>query len=166
MFQLYINKLTMKEYALAICLSLLTILAPIKAFIIIIGLFTLSDTALGIYATIKMNGIKSFRSNKLFNIVIKTFFYMGAILLAFVIDKYIFDGSIMGIKLLMAKVITLLFCYIELKSLDETSIKLGNKSLWVLLKELFAKGKELKKDLGDLIDDKKDEENSSESKEK
>jgi len=150
------NNLLMKEYILALLISLLTVLAPIKAFIIIIGLFVLSDTALAIYATINLNGIKSFRSNKLFNIVIKTFFYMGAILLAFLLDKYIFDGSIMSVKLLIAKAMTLLFCYIELKSIDETSIKLGNKSIWVHFKELFAKGKELKKDLGDIIEDKKE----------
>jgi hypothetical protein len=150
------NNSSMKEYILALFISLLTILAPIQAFIIIIALFVASDTALAIYATITLNGIKSFRSNKLFNIVIKTFFYMGAILLAFLVDTYIFSGSIMSVKLLMAKAMTLLFCYIELKSIDETSIKLGNKSIWVHFKELFAKGKELKKDLGDIIEDKKE----------
>lgn len=71
----YINKLTMKEYILAIFISLLTILAPIKAFIVTIGLFVLADTALAIYMTIKLNGIKSFRSKKLFNVVVKTFLY-------------------------------------------------------------------------------------------
>ena len=110
----------MKEYILAIFISLLTILAPIKAFIVTIGLFVLADTILAIYMTIKLNGIKSFHSNKLFNVVVKTFFYMGAILLVFLLDKYIFDGSMFGVKLLMAKAMTLLFCYIELKSLDET----------------------------------------------
>lgn len=150
------NNLLMKEYILALFISLLTILAPIQAFIIIIGLFVVSDTALAIYWTVKVNGVKSFRSNKLFNIVVKTFFYMGAILLAFLVDTYIFSGSIMSVKLLMAKAMTLLFCYIELKSIDETSIKLGNKSIWIHFKELFAKGKELKKDLGKIIEDDED----------
>lgn len=153
---LYNKNLTMKEYLLGLVISVLTILAPIKAFIIIIALFVCSDTAIGIYATIKLNGLSSFRSNKLFNIVIKTFFYMGAILLAFLMDNYVFDGSILGVKMLLAKAMTLLFSYIELKSIDETSIKLGNKSIWVLFKELFAKGKELKHDLGEIIDDKDD----------
>lgn len=156
MLKFYINKLTMKEYALAICLSILTILAPIGVFISTIGVFVIADTILAIYTTIKLNGLKSFRSNKLFNIVVKSFFYMGAIILAFLLDKFIFEGSIFGISLLMSKAMTLLFCFIELKSLDETSIKLGNKSIWVLFRELFAKGKELKKDLGDIIDNKEE----------
>lgn len=153
----HINQIKMKEYILALFISLLTILAPIQAFIIIIGLFVISDTAIAIYATITLNGIKTFRSNKLFNIVIKTFFYMGAIILAFLLDKHIFDGSIMGVKLLLSKAMTLLFCYIEFKSIDETSIKLGNKSIWVHFKDLFSKGKELKHDLGDIIEDDKKE---------
>jgi hypothetical protein len=74
---------------------------------------------------------------------------MTAITLAFLVDTHIFDGSILGIKILICKALTLMFIYIELKSIDESSMKLGNKSLWVLIKELFNKGKELKKDLGE-----------------
>lgn len=153
---LLINESKMKTYIIATLISLLAVLAPIKAFIIIISLFVIADTILALYMTITLNGIKSFRSNKLFNLVIKSFFYMGAIVLAFVIDTFIFDGSILSVKLLITKAITLMFCYIELKSIDETSMKLGNKSIWVHLKDLFNKGKELKKDLGDIVDDKKE----------
>jgi hypothetical protein len=153
---LYTNNITMKEYLLALLISALTVIAPIKAFIITIALFVLSDTALAIYWTIKTNGIESFKSNKLFNVVVKTFFYMGAILLAFMVDTYIFEGVLLGIKLLMTKSVTLLFCWIELKSLDETNMKLGNKSIWVHFKELIGKSKDIKKDLNDVIEDKKE----------
>lgn len=156
---LFLSKITpqeMKSTLIGLFISLLTVLAPIKAFIIIISLFVVADTSLAIYTTIKLNGMVSFRSNKLFNVVIKTVFYMGGILLAFLLDTFIFGGVIMGISLLLAKGVTLLFSYIELKSLDETSMKLGNKSFWILLKELFAKGKELKADLGDIMKDKKE----------
>jgi len=37
-------------------------------------------------------------------------------------------------------------------------MKLGNKSFWILLKDLFAKGKELKTDLGNILgQDKKED---------
>jgi hypothetical protein len=49
---------------------------------------------------------------------------------------------------------TTLWIYIEIKSLDESSIKLGNKSFWVLLKEMVNKLKD-KKDLNDIIEDNK-----------
>ena len=150
------NNLNMKEYILALLISALTVIAPVKAFIITIALFVLSDTFLGIYWTIKQNGIKSFKSNKLFNIVVKSFFYMGAILLAFLVDNFIFEGVILGVKLVLTKAITLLFCWIELVSLNETSMKLGNKSIWVHFKELISKSKDIKKDLGEIIEDKKE----------
>ena len=111
----------MKEYILALAISVLTVIAPAKAFIVTIALFVLSDTALAIYWTITRNGMKSFKSSKLFNVVVKTFFYMGVILLAFLVDTFIFEGTLLGVKLLLTKGLTLMFCWIELKSIDETS---------------------------------------------
>jgi hypothetical protein len=153
------NNLTMKEYLLALAISALTVIAPAKAFVVTISLFVLADTALAIYWTVSTKGWQSFKSSKLFNIVVKSFFYMSAILLAFLVDTFIFEGSLLGIKLLLTKGITLMFCWIELKSIDETSMKLGNKSIWVHFKELIGKSKDIKKDLNDVIeDDKKKEE--------
>lgn len=150
--------LSMKEYILALGISALTVIAPAKAFIVTISLFVLSDTALAIYWTITKNGMESFKSSKLFNVVVKTFFYMGAILLAFLIDTFIFEGVLLGIKLLITKGLTLMFCWIELKSIDETSMKLGNKSIWIHFKELISKSKDIKKDLNDVIEEPKKKE--------
>ena len=145
----------MKEYLLIAFLSLITILSPVKPFVILITLFVGADTIFAIIGNIKKYGIKSFKSNKLFNIVIKTFFYSFSIIGLYLIDKYIFEDDMFGIKLLLTKIITMLWCYIEIKSIDETSMKyFNNKSVWVLLKELFNKGKEFKKDLNEIIDDK------------
>jgi hypothetical protein len=66
----------------------------------------------------------------------------------------IFWGALFYI-ILAAKTMTTLWIYIEIKSLDESSIKLGNKSFWVLLKEMVNKLKDIKKDLNDIIEDNK-----------
>lgn len=108
------------------------------------------DTFFGIYASIKIDGMSSFRSHKLFNVVVKLFFYLASIILAFGIDKYIFDGTLFNIKYLLPKGITMLWIYIEIKSLDESSIKIGNKSVWILLKEFIDKLKNIKTDIGNL----------------
>lgn len=138
-------------------ITLLTIVGsfftPIKALILLTILFVVADTIFGIYATVKLHGKDSFRSGKLFNIVIKTFFYSSTIVLSFLIDKFIFNGSINGISFLLSKAATLFWIYIESKSLDETSIKLGNRSVWVIAKEAILKYQSLKKDIN-----KKDEE--------
>lgn len=119
-------------------------------------LFVFIDTASGIYVTIKINGINSFKSHKFFNVVVKLFFYLTSIIIAYIIDIHILGGVLFSVKFLLSKAITILWIYSEIKSIDENSIKLGNKPFWEQIKELIIKLKDLKKDLNDLINDKKE----------
>lgn len=144
----------MKSFLIGFAITILTVLAPIKGLILTIGLAVLVDTAFAIYVSVKLKGIKSFRSHKFFNIAIKTFFYCSAIVMMFLIDKFIFGGSIWGFDLLLTRGLSLLFVYGELKSIDESSMKLGNKSIWTLLKELVNKAKKIKTDINGIVEDK------------
>ena len=134
----------------AIITTFLIFITPIYGLLSIITFAVVFDTLFAIYVSIKLNGIKSFRSTKLFNVVVKTFFYMGSIIFAFMIDKYMFEGKILDIPYLISKVITFVWLYIEIKSIDETSMKLGNRSLWVIVKEIINKGKSFKKDINEI----------------
>ena len=136
----------------AIITTFLIFITPIYGLLSIITFAVGFDTIFAIYVSIKLNGIKSFRSTKLFNVVVKTFFYMGSIIFAFMIDKYMFEGKILDIPYLISKVITFVWLYIEIKSIDETSMKLGNRSLWVIVKEIINKGKSFKKDINEIKD--------------
>lgn len=137
----------------SLILAFISFLSPIYGIIFLLSLAVMTDTVFAIYATIKLNGIKSFQSNKLFNLAIKTFFYMGSLLLAFTIDTVIVGSNKMfGIDLLFSKAVAVLWIYIEIKSIDETSIKLGNKPLLILIKEIVKVFGKLKKDMGSLID--------------
>lgn len=127
--------------------SLATFLIPIHGLLLLMMLFIATDTAFGIYSTVKRKGWKSFRSTKLFNVVVKSFFYLFSIVLAFLIDKYLFQINLFGVAYLASKSMALVWIYIEIKSIDETSVKLGNRSIWVVLKEMVAKAAEFKKDL-------------------
>ena len=135
----------------SLILAFISFLSPIYGIIFLLSLAVMTDTIFAIYATIKLNGIRSFQSNKLFNLAIKTFFYMGSLLLAFTIDTFIVSSNTMfGIELLFSKVIAILWIYIEVKSIDETSIKLGNKPLLTIMKEMINVFKSLKKDIGNI----------------
>ena len=125
-------------------------ITPIKGMLLLISFAVSFDTLFAIYVSIKQKGISSFKSTKLFNIVVKTFFYMGAILFAFLIDTYIFEKKLLDIHYLISKIVSFIWLYIEIKSIDETSQKLGNKSLWVIFKDLIAKAKDLKKDINEI----------------
>lgn len=131
-------------------LSCLTVLAPIKGLIILLTLLVGADTIFGIYAAVKLGGKNKFKSTKLFNIVVKTFFYVGSLVVVFLADLYIFGGSIYAIPFLLSKITALFWFYIEVKSIDETSMKLGNKSLWVIIVEIIKKAKQFKQDLNDI----------------
>ena len=133
-------------------ITFLVFLTPIKGLICLISFAVGFDTVFAIYVAIKQKGIGAFRSTKLFNIVVKTFFYMSTILFAYLIDTYIFDKKLFDIPLLVSKIITFVWLYIEIKSIDETSMKLGNRSLWVIFKDLISKAKDLKKDINEIKD--------------
>ncbi len=130
--------------------TFLLFITPIHGLLILISTAVFFDTFFAICMNVKLKGWRSFSSTKLFNIVVKTFFYMSTILLAYLIDQHIIEGSLFNVKNIISKTITFVWIYIEIKSIDETSMKLGNKSFWVILKELIGKTKDLKKDINDL----------------
>ena len=130
-------------------LTILTFLTPIKFLVLMVVGFILLDTILGVYSTIKLNGRKSYKSSRFFNIVIKTFFYTSTILLFFLVDNFILGGSLWGIPYLLSKSISVLWIYAETKSMDETSIKLGNRPIFDIIKEMVFRFKDLKKDLNE-----------------
>ena len=142
-------------YLLTFCktifFAMITFLAPIKGLLLITGLCVLLDTFFAIYTTIKLNGWESYQSTKLFNIVVKSFFYLGSIILAFFVDTHIIEkNTLFGVNLLVSKVVTIFWIYIEVKSIDETSQKLGNKSFYFTIKNLLTKLKDLKKDINEM----------------
>lgn len=140
----------MKTFIEGLIFATLTFLAPVKGLIILIMLFVAFDTIIGIWASMKA-GYK-FRSSRLFNLAVKTFFYTGSILLGFLIDKFVFGGPVFGVNMLSAKIATIVFCYIETKSIDEKSVMLGNRPIWVILKEFIKKAKSIKNDIKNLTE--------------
>jgi hypothetical protein len=125
-----------------------TFLAPISGIIYTLLFFTLLDTVFGIYRVVRMEGVKGLKSTKLFNVVVKLFFYLGATIGMFFIDKFILNGTkIMNIEFILTKAMAVSFIYIEVKSMDETSVKLGNRSIWVVFAEMIQKFKQIKKDI-------------------
>ena len=144
------------EKLVVILFAIFTILTPIHGMLITMFLFVLSDTVIGIYTTVKTKGWKSFSSHKLFNIVPKMFLYLGTIILTYLVNFHILNFSILGIDLVFCKTITMLWVYVELKSIDESIVKLGYRSIWVIFKEALFKIKDIKKDISDI----RNEENS------
>ena len=140
----------MKSFIVYLATAFAVIISPIQALLLIMIAFILFDTSLGIYTTIKLEGVAGFKSTKLFNVVVKSFFYLTSIILAFMLDVHMFDSKLLGIPLLLCKAMTMVWIYIEVKSMDESSMKLGNKSMWTVLAEAVRRVKKIKKDLNEI----------------
>ena len=136
-----------KESFFALCIIFGTFLAPIKGMVLLVIMAIAVDTTFGIYNAIKN---KEYQSDKLFNVVVKTFFYSFSVLFAFIVSKEIFESELFGIKYLSVKLVTAFWIYIEMKSIDETSVKLGNKPFVEIIRSFMKKAKEFKKDLNEL----------------
>lgn len=124
-----------------------TFLTPIYGMVALVAVSVFLDTCAGVYVARKNN---DFQSDKLFNIVVKTFFYMSTILLALLIDTHIFETKIANISYLSSKAVTMFWIYIECKSLDEKSQKLGNKPFHEILSALIKRIKSWKKDINEI----------------
>jgi hypothetical protein len=135
---------------IATIFSILTFLSPVTGLIIIMIGFILLDTAAGIYVSVKLGGWKAFQSDKLFNLSVKSFFYCFSIILAYLIDMFIFGGKLQGVDFLLSKLMTVAWVFIEIKSLDEKSIKIGNKPFTVLIRDFIKYVKQLKKNINEI----------------
>lgn len=141
------------EKIMVILFAIFTVLTPIHGMVMLIFLFVLLDTITGIYVVVKKEGWTKFNSHKLFNIVPKLFLYTITIIMSFAIDEIIFKNGIMDIKDVFAKTITMVWIYIEVKSINENSQKLGNKSFWLIIKDILFKIKDIKKNINDIKKD-------------
>jgi|688.fasta_scaffold723684_2 hypothetical protein len=134
-------------------LTITTFLAPIQGLLLMLILMIAIDTLMAIYVSVKMNGWKSFRSAMLRKgMTSKVFLYLGTVMLAFMADKFIMGGSAFGIANLLSKGLASIWIYSEVKSMDENSMKLGNRSFFVVSKEFFKKMTGYKEEAKKLIE--------------
>lgn len=145
---LYALLLKIKTETGILLLTFLSFISPITGLFLMVGIAVALDTVAGIYIARKKN---TFCSNSLFNIVVKTFFYMSTILLAYLADKNLMiDEKLFGIPYFISKITAVFWMYIEAKSLDEKSQKLGNKPFTVIVSNLIKWVKSIKKDINEI----------------
>jgi phage-related holin len=143
----YYYLLKFKSEILVLLFTFFTFLTPIFGMVSLVACAVALDTSAGIYVARKKN---NYQSDKLFNIVVKTFFYMSTILLAYLIDVYIFEHKLANIGYLSSKAVTMFWLYIEAKSLDEKSVKLGNKPFHEIMTAFIKRIKAWKKDINEI----------------
>lgn len=74
---------------------------------------------------------------------------MGTILMGYMVDKYLIGITLFNIPLLGTKIMTLLWCWVEIQSINENSIRIGNRSIWTIISDMIGRFKNIKKDIQD-----------------
>ena len=133
--------------------AILTFLAPIKGLILLLIFFITFDTLMAIYVAVKTKGWKSFTSALLRKgMTSKVILYLGTVILAYMVDVYIMEGTLFGINHLLCKGLSSIWIYAEVKSMDENSMKLGNKSFFIICKDFVQKISGYKEEVKKIID--------------
>lgn len=151
---------TIKTKLITVLGIFLAFVAPIHGLLIAVGFAIVLDTVMGILKAKKLNGWKSITSRKLSHIISKMVLYQSAVIMFFFIDVFImsdFISMFSKIPFFLTKMIGALLCFIELKSIDENIKIITGKSLWDRFKEMLSRGKELKEEISELTESKKED---------
>jgi hypothetical protein len=154
---LFATKLQLKYLFMAA----IGLLSPIKYLLVLVGLFILMDTILGIWNA-KKQQIK-ITSAKLSAVLSKMFVYQAIVILAYIIDVNLLGGIVglfVDVPLIVTKIATLMVLVNESYSIDEKIRSLNDeKGIWFYFTRSLKVAKVLKKETKDLIGDlDKDEE--------
>jgi len=140
----------LKTKLVLLATSFLSILSPVMPMIYIAFFVILIDTGFGIWRSVKKGGWKAFRSRRLSHTLSKAFLYSGAILMVFLIEKYIAGdliGHFISVDLVMTKMIAFFCVATEIKSINESYEDVTGKNMIKAIREFVTRAKEEAKDL-------------------
>ena len=137
----------MKIYLSSILTALLLFFAPIKGIILMVALATILDTCFGLWKAKKLDEeitSKIFRNG----LVPKLVSYVAAVMLIYASDVFIINAltlSVISVEFISTKIIALVLLSIEVKSMDESFVKVRGYSFIDKIKVIIAKLKDVKK---------------------
>ena len=139
----------MKIYLSSVLFSLVLFFAPIKGIILMVALSTIIDTCFGVW---KAKSLKEPITSKMFRngLVPKLLSYIAVVMLVFSSDVFIINGltlSVVSVEFISTKVIALVLLSVEVKSMDESWIKVKGYSFIDKIKAIILKLKDVKKEL-------------------
>ena len=139
----------MKIYLSSVLTALVLFFAPIKGIILIVALATIIDTCFGVWKSIKL---KEPVTSKIFRngLVPKLLSYIAVVMLVYASDVIIINAltiSVVSVKFISTKIISLILLSIEVKSMDESFVKVKGYSFIDKSKLIINKLKDIKKEL-------------------
>lgn len=138
----------MKTIVNYLIVSLCLMFAPIKGLLIAVGMAIALDTIMGIFKAIKIK--EEITSRRMSNIVSKFVLYEMAILLLFIIDKFLlgeFFKLWFQIDNFFTKVVSIILIFIEMTSIKENFEIAFKINIWDLLKKTIQRAKYIKNEI-------------------
>lgn len=149
--QLNILLHTLHTKWLSLMSIIIAFLMPISGLLFLVGFVIILDTITGVWKSIK-NKVP-ITSRGLSAIISKMLLYEITVVLFYMIDHFILNGIIkhfFSVDLLCTKVLSLILISIEVMSINENYKAVKGLDLWQAMKNLFARAKEIKKEVDDI----------------
>ena len=149
--QLAILLSSIQKYIIQLLAVISAFFLPISGILFLIGFAILVDTITGIWKAKKLK-IK-ITSRGLSAIVSKLFLYEVAVILTYLIDKFILNDIILqffSVPLMLTKILSLVLVSIEAISISENYKAVKGIDIWSSLKRLLQRSKEIKQDLNGI----------------
>ena len=146
--QLSILLSSIQKSSLQLLAVVSTFFLPITGILFLIGFAILVDTITGIWKSKKL-GIP-ITSRKLSAIISKLMLYEVAVILFYLIDRFILNDIILvffSIPLMLTKILSLVLVSIEVISISENYKAVKGIDLWQAMKLLFARARDIKQDI-------------------
>jgi len=137
--------------AKAVVLPLITFFAPVCNIILLLLTLIFVDTATGLWKC-KRLGVK-ITSKGLSAFISKIFLYCGGVLLVYGVDYLLVNDLLLiffSVELLITKIISMIFAFVELISINENWKEVKGFDLWERAKDLTKRAKAIKKEVKDL----------------
>ena len=128
-----------------------TFLMPISGLLFLVGFVILLDTITGVWKSIK-NKVP-ITSRGLSAIISKILLYEVTVIMFYMIDKFILNSIILqffSVELMLTKILALILVSIEVMSINENYKAVKGPDLWQAMKNLFARAKDIKKDIDEI----------------
>ena len=146
--QLSILLSSIQKSSLQLLAVVSTFFLPITGILFLIGFAILVDTITGIWKAKKL-GIP-ITSRKLSAIISKLMLYEVAVILFYLIDRFILNDIILtffSVPLMLTKILSLVLVSIEVMSISENYKAVKGIDLWQAMKLLFARARDIKQDI-------------------
>jgi len=149
--QLAILLSSIQKYIIQLLAVVGSFFLPISGILFLIGFAIVVDTLTGIWKAKKLG--LPITSRKLSAIISKLMLYEVAVIGFYLIDKFILNDIILqffSVPLMLTKILSLILVSIEVMSINENYKAVKGIDIWQGMKNLFARAKEIKKDINGL----------------